>query len=152
MEKCILNIREFKNDDMENILIIEEKSFTEKQRYDIRIFERLFRKNPELFLVADICGKVVGYVIASYIEDFGHIVSIAVHPDYRNRGIGSKLLEAIEKKLISRGIRIITLEVSINNKTAIKMYRKHGYKSVKKLRNYYGNEDALLMVKYIDSL
>lgn len=149
MNECVLIIRNFKREDMDSILIIENKSFPEKQRYSRKVFERLYRENPGLFLVADLCGKIIGYIIASHIEDFGHIVSIAVHPDYRNRGYGSKLLEAVEERLLSKGVKLITLEVNVSNNTAINLYKKHGYEPVKLLKNYYGDEDALLMIKRI---
>lgn len=150
MDECFFKIRLFNHTDLDKIIIIENKSFPERHRYDKTTFKRLFRENPDSFLVAEYCSEVIGYVIASRIEDFGHIISIAIHPDYRGRGFGSKLLNAIEEKLIEKGVRVITLEVGVNNKVAISMYRKHGYEPVKILEKYYGEEDALLMVKNIE--
>uniref|UniRef100_A0A7C4H8Z9 Ribosomal-protein-alanine N-acetyltransferase n=1 Tax=Staphylothermus marinus TaxID=2280 RepID=A0A7C4H8Z9_STAMA len=146
-----LIIREFNLGDIDSVLDIENKSFSEKMRYDREVFIKLYRRNPDLFLVAQYRDRIVGYIIASHIEDFGHIISIAVHPYYRNRGIGSKLLNAIEDKLLSKGVRLISLEVSVSNNTALKLYRKHGYEPVKILKNYYGHEDAVLMIKYLEN-
>jgi len=147
--ECSLEIRLFREDDLEDVVDVENNCFPVDQRYSREIFIQYWKQYPELFLVAEYCGRVVGYVIGALIEDMGHIVSIAVHPKHRGRGIGKRLLSAVEKRLVQHGVKYIVLEVAVSNKVAINMYLKHGYRPVTILRKYYGEEDAYLMVKQI---
>ena len=81
-------------------------------------------------------------------------------PDYRNQGIGKKILEELEKqlKMIDKSIKIF-LEVSSINKFAIKLYEKLGYKAYNERKNYYGSypinpsslQDAILFAKTLNA-
>lgn len=142
-----LVIRRFDSKDLFSVLDIENLSFSEEQRYSVETFVEYFSEHPDCFFVAEVSGRVVGYVICSYIEDFGHIVSIAVHPEFRGRGIGEALLDKAESTLRDRGVRLILLEVAVSNKVALNLYLKKGYVVATTLRGYYGVEDAFLMVK-----
>jgi len=146
---CDLIIREFDKEDLDSVLDIEEKCFPKEQRYSVEVFIEYHKRDPELFLVAELDGKIVGYVIGAQIEDWGHIVSLAVHPDYRRRGIGESLLKNIEERLIKRRVKLLLLEVAVSNKPAINLYLKHGYQPVRILKKYYEVEDALLMLKLV---
>ncbi len=149
MEKCSIFVRKFKPHDLDSVSVIEDESFPAGQRYSRDVFLYYYRSRPDLFLVLEYCGMVVGYVIADYTSDFGHIVSIAVHPRYRGRGFGKRHMREVEERLLAKRVRVITLEVAVSNTVAINMYKKLGYKQVYLLPRYYGAEDALLMVKYI---
>lgn len=140
-------IREFRLGDLGSVMEIEKLSFSENQRYSEETFIHYHRESPDCFFVAEHMGKVIGYIICSYVEDYGHIVSLAVRPEYRGRGVGRKLLEKAEETLRNRGVRIIILEVAVSNKIAYSLYRKMGYRVVSTLERYYGDEDAYLMIK-----
>ena len=91
--------------------------------------------------------KMVGFVLGDYrpSEDTAWIASLAVHPDYRNRGIATDLLRACERELRAPCVR---LSVRISNEAAIKLYKHQGYRVVSNWPNYYkGGEDALVMEK-----
>ena len=149
MSYCNISIREFTADDLDSVIEIEEKCFPPTQRYDPMIFLHFHRKDPDLFIIAEYCGHVVGYAIGSIENSRGHIVSLAVHPCCRKRGIGSRLLVEIENRLIKRGVKTILLEVAVTNKPAINLYLKHGYIPIRIIEKYYGEEDAYLMIKQI---
>ena len=76
---------------------------------------------------------------------------MAVLQDYRNKKIGSKLIDTIVKTAVEREMLGITLEVKISNYTAQKLYTKYGFKPEGFRKNYYKdtNEDAIIMWKYI---
>ena len=78
-------------------------------------------------------------------EDFYRIELeyIWVHKDYRKNGIGSKLMD----KMFSENVSNITLEVRKSNIDAIGLYEKYGFKVVSVRDNYYGSEDAFLMMR-----
>ena len=80
-----------------------------------------------LFFVALSRGAVAGTVMAGYDGHRGWIYSMAVHPDYRERGIGSLLLAHAEERLISRGCLKINLQIIVGNERVQSFYEAHGY-------------------------
>ncbi len=144
---CGVVVRRAKNEDLRRIVEIEGRSF--KYPYSILVLTTLLNLYPEYFLVCEYCGEVIGYVVAVIDKDSsGHIVSIAVDPNYRGLGIGRLLMNSIESKLRNDGITKFKLEVAVSNYVAINMYKSLGYEVVKVLKNYYPDgEDAYLMIK-----
>lgn len=80
--------------------------------------------------------------------DVGNITNIAVHPDYRRAGIGSKILSIITDICVENGMEAITLEVRESNFSAQKLYRANGFSVCGVRKKYYqGKENALIMTK-----
>jgi len=142
-----IRIRQARMCDLKDVYLIEVNSFP--YPYTIEVFITFLVLYPQYFLVAESGGNVVGYIIGSVDSDgSGHVVSIAIHPMYRRRGIGKKLLLTLEELMRSNGIRRIKLEVSVNNEPAISLYKLMGYRIVDIIRNYYPDgSDAYVMVK-----
>jgi ribosomal-protein-alanine N-acetyltransferase len=94
-------------------------------------------------------NRVIGYVGFWFIIDEAHISTIAVHPEFRNQGIGELLLKWTLKAADKLEARIITLEVRVSNQTAIRLYTKYQFEIVGNRPRYYrdNNEDALLMTR-----
>lgn len=137
-------IRQFKSSDLEAILRIENKAFP-KSPYDRFTFLYFARIYPDNFLVFvhedEDKGKslIVGYIIF-YPE--GHIVSIAVHPAYRRRGIGIELVEVVLNRTSGKA----SVEVRASNEVAKKFYRHLGFSIQTIIHDYYGDEDAVVMI------
>ena len=96
-------------------------------------------------------GEVRGYVVADLVSDFGrtvgHVKDIAVHPDWRGRGIGSTLLARALSVLAAGGARRAKLEVRAGNDAAQELYRAFGFSPNHVVPGYYDDgEDALLFV------
>jgi len=91
--------------------------------------------------------KVIGMIVVWLIMDEAHIATIAVHPEYRGRGIGRQILIAALGECAAQGALSATLEVRERNAIAIDMYRKLGFEVVGLRKRYYQdtNEDAILM-------
>ena len=89
---------------------------------------------------------------ASVLRGFeGHILSIAVHPDYRGLGVGEKVLRENIKRLKELGAKKVVLEVRVSNTVAIRLYKKVGFEVSGLLKNYYWDgEDAYKMILTID--
>ena len=100
-------------------------------------------------------GVVCGYVVADVITEFGrpvgHVKDIAVHPDWRGRGIGSRLLSRGLAVISTGGARLAKLEVRASNQAAQELYRSFGFEANHVVSNYYDDgEDALLFVADLD--
>jgi ribosomal-protein-alanine N-acetyltransferase len=89
---------------------------------------------------------VLGYIGIQYVGEEAEIVNIAVHPDNRNTGIGSALLDCAEHFCETSGVFILHLEVREGNLPAIHLYQKHGFRKVGLRKGYYADsrEDAHL--------
>lgn len=76
-----------------------------------------------------------------------HISTIAVHPDWRGRGLGEALLAGMLKRGIALGASESVLEVRVSNAVAINLYRKYEYEILTRRLRYYrdNDEDAWLM-------
>lgn len=92
-------------------------------------------------------GPVLGYAGFWLLVDDAHVATIAVHPDWRGRGLGELLLASLLKRAMALGARRSTLEVRVSNQTAQALYHKYGFFIVERRRRYYSdnNEDAYLM-------
>jgi len=92
-------------------------------------------------------GLVIAALVCWLVLDEAHIATIAVHPDYRNQGIGKQLLQTGMQAAFAEGARIFHLEVRAGNLAAQKMYENFGFEIVGRRQKYYkdNSEDALLM-------
>lgn len=85
----------------------------------------------------------VGLISYSLIYDRIELEYIWVSFEHRKRGIASKLMD----KMFEENVNNVTLEVRTSNNKAIALYKKYGFKIVSTRNNYYGNEDAYLMIR-----
>jgi len=93
--------------------------------------------------------QVFGFAVITMIAGESSLENIAVDARYRNKGIGTALLnKAIEET--EKDCEFITLEVRKSNKNAIRLYEKFGFETVGERKNYYSKpvENGLLMTKY----
>jgi ribosomal protein S18 acetylase RimI-like enzyme len=132
--------------DIDALLIVERQCFNVPHyafyTFDRRDFEHYLGDPDSLFLVALLDGRPAGYVLGP-IETWrrppaGHIDSIAVLPQAQRQGIGSRLLQSFMRQARRYGCEVITLEVSIANEVGLTFFAKHGFRRVRRLRNYYG--------------
>lgn len=102
-----------------------------------------------LWLVAIEDERVVGYVGSQTVLGETDMMNIAIHPDYRNRGIAVKLISELIQELIRQGSHGLMLEVRASNEPAKSLYSKLGFETVGIRKNYYRNpkEDALILRK-----
>ncbi len=146
-EGCL--IRHARKSDLREVYLIEIKSFP--YPYPVESLATLLLLFPKYFFVAECSSRVVGYVAGALNKDgSGHIMSIAVLPAYRGRGLGSRLMDAIENAFRKDGISRVYLEVSQNNKVALNLYRKRRFKVISVRTGYYPDgSDAYIMFKEI---
>ena len=106
--------------------------------------------NPlSYWLVALEEDRVAGYVGSQTVLDGADMMNIAVHPDFRRRGLAEALVSRLVAELRERGVLCLTLEVRVSNDPAICLYEKLGFSQVGRRPNYYRKpkEDALILRK-----
>ena len=103
------------------------------------------------WLVAQEDGVVVGYIGSQTVFPESDVMNVAVHPDYRRKGIGAMLVEALITHLRNNRCESLTLEVRASNESAIALYEKLGFEQVGLRKNYYRNpkENALILRKVL---
>jgi len=150
IEEKRLLIRKASTTDFSQIVEIERSSF--KRPYPPALILSLLHLHGDMFYVAVIGEELVGYVVgAKRGFDSGHVISIAVKPKWRRRGIGSKLMKTLLDTFKERGLKRAFLEVAVSNKEAIAFYETLGFKKIEVMRGYYPwGEDAYIMVKNLE--
>jgi len=137
--------------DLPQIVAIERAAFVDP--WEEGTLQESLAYYPETFFVAKSNGDVAGFV-AGGIEDtgeevYGHIMNLAVAPEYRRRGVGHHLIRRLEQEYLLLGASGVQLEVRITNTGAQEFYRRLGYREVFQVAAYYANEeDALVMMKW----
>jgi ribosomal-protein-alanine acetyltransferase len=97
-------------------------------------------------LIAEHDQQIIGYIAWQHIQDEIELHLIATAPVHRRQGIASQLLQQLIATARQHRARII-LEVRASNHIAQALYRKHQFAPIATRKNYYGNEDAVIMEK-----
>jgi ribosomal-protein-alanine N-acetyltransferase len=140
-----VRIRKANPEDVLSIGLIERDSFADP--WGSREFTTALGATQTIFLVAEESGAVAGYAIAVAVADEAEILNLAVHPDRRKHGIGSRLLDSAVEEVKSRGAGQIYLEVRESNEAARRLYASRGFDEIAKRKRYYRDpvEDALVL-------
>ena len=149
------NIRRAGLSDLISVMEINLKTLPE--HYSDYFYESLLAELPEAFIIAEIGGKHVGYIMCKTEFGFsnfkklgfvkkGHVVSIAVVEEHRKKGIGNALVEESVNGVKLRKCDEFYLEVRCSNTDAVRLYEKMGFAIRQQLNAYYRDgEDAYLM-------
>jgi ribosomal-protein-alanine N-acetyltransferase len=150
------SIKQFEEEDLNEVIHINWTCLPE--HYTKYFILNIYQRFPKTFLVAVVDEKIIGYIMCrietglSTIKKFsiarkGHIISIAVLPNYRRKGIGEALISTLLKSsLPAYNADECYLEVRPSNNEALYLYRKFGFEQVKVLNHYYRDgESAYVM-------
>jgi ribosomal-protein-alanine N-acetyltransferase len=133
---------------------------------DIDSFNRLGKELNDnfnnLFILDDLLNseydRVYGYYLDNILIGFIHInilyenmdiINIIIDKEYRNKGYGKELLDYVISS--NKDINSIMLEVRESNNNAIDFYKKNNFKIINVRKNYYGNENALIMKRDVNN-
>lgn len=131
-------------EDLDAVVAVEGESFAEPWSQDL--FDGEIAKDNRSYVVAkDVRGVVCGYGGVMVIGEDAHIVTLAVAPAHRERGLGSRLLMRLIEDASRRGAHHLTLEVRDSNIAAQELYRKFGFRQAGVRKRYYRTEDAVIM-------
>ncbi len=123
------------------------------ENYPSSFFMNIFERFPETFVVAEEASEVVGYAMCRVERGRfgfglfggpkrGHLISIAVLPDFRRRGVASALMRKVMRALVGYGCEDLFLEVRVSNVGAVELYRELGFGVERRIRYYYADGEA----------
>lgn len=139
-------IRPGRLSDLSDVVRIERASFADPWS-ELALAGELVEDILRLPLIAEVEGRIAGYVMAWKVADQLHILNIAVDPELRRAGIATRMLLACAREALILGLRELTLEVRRSNTPALRFYELHGFIEVGVREGYYADngEDALIM-------
>jgi len=131
---------------LDGVMIVENLSFTIPWSKESFI-EEITNNQFAIYIVTVENDVVIGYVGMWKIFDEGHITNVAVHPEFRNNGVGSGLITELLNIAKEQGINALTLEVRRSNIVAQRLYEKFGFREAGVRKRYYADnhEDAVIM-------
>lgn len=137
-------IREMIRGDIPSVAALEAVVYD--QPWSPRVFfDELSMDNREYLVVTNGDKRIIGYGGLLVIDDDAHITTLAVAPEARGEKLGKRLMLALVDQALGVGARHLTLEVRLSNSSAQGLYELFGFAPVGRRKNYYKNEDALVM-------
>ncbi len=138
-------IRDMKEEDLDQVLNIEQETFSDPWSYDD--FASSFRDENNRYLVAEVDGIIAGYCGYWGIAGEGNIYNVAVKKEFRRQKLGLFMLSSLISQAKGRGITALTLEVRQSNEAARRLYQQLGFVDAGIRRDFYTkpNEDAVIM-------
>ena len=134
--------------DMHAIWQIDAKVFGEDV-YPAFFFRQAMDLWPELLLVAEYEGHLVGYVLGGFGQERsqGWVLSLAVLPEARGFGLAERMMRQMETNM--EGLQISELQLTVDPANpAQRLYYRIGYQLVEEVADYFGpGEDRLVLVK-----
>ena len=130
-------------DDLKEIENILYTDFDDFWNYEI-LKEELTSQNT-VYFVAKINDEIVGFAGVKIILDEADLMNIVVKKEHRKKGIASSLLNKLFLIAKEKNLKSINLEVNAKNLSAISLYKKFNFIEIGKRKNYYQNDDAILM-------
>ena len=140
----MLEIRRAVRADLEAIWAIEVESFPTPWPRSVLAKELGARRRPARYFVALVEGAVVGYIGTWCFLNEAHIMTVAVQPTCRRRGIGLRLVLTALRDAHELGCDYVTLEHRVSNEPAAALYTQLGFRFERTRRGYYADtgEDA----------
>ena len=137
-----LEIRDLTIDDFAAVFHLGEQLFTSDfspsmyRTWDEYEITTLFNSDSEPCLVAELEGKIVGFALGTTVEKqnsawkYGYLVWIGVKPGLQKGGAGHKLFNALKKRMIEQGVRMIVIDTDADNEGGIKFFQKQGFNNI----------------------
>lgn len=132
--------------------VVDLEARTYPTPWSEQVFGDELRAAGRYYLKASVDGSLVGYGGLMLVHPEAHITTVVVDDASRGSRIGTRLMLELAEEAIRLGSRSLTLEVRVSNEAAQALYRRFGMSPVGVRKQYYVDEDALIMwVHDIDS-
>jgi len=151
MMQTTFTLRQFKPKDLDEVMYVNKVCLPEN--YTRYFFLDLHGRFPNIFIVAEENGDIVGYVMCRMetgppdwgllgIARKGHVISIAVLPERQCKGIGQALMHKVMQGMRTYRAKECYLEVRVSNTPGVNLYKKLEFKITCTLNSYYADGEA----------
>ena len=143
---CDPSVRDMVVADLGAVLAIDQEVYSRPWSPSF-LRQQLASPGNRVNRVAEVDGRVVGHAGLMMVADYGHVTTLAVHPDVQGSGIGTCLMADLCRAAVERQLVTMTLEVRVSNLRARELYRRFGFIPAGAQSGYYSDtgEDALFM-------
>ncbi|EWT04773.1 alanine acetyltransferase [Intrasporangium chromatireducens Q5-1] len=145
-------LRDLEWTDLETLAVLERELFAD-DAWSVESWwhELAGRPRRDYVVAVDGDGQIVGYAGLDRAGETGDVMTVAVVPAARGRGLGHHLLGELVRRAELSGIRSLLLEVRADNASARRLYERNGFDVISVRRKYYQPDgvDALVMRKLI---
>ena len=139
-------IRPMRPADLESVYAVESSAYD--YPWTLNIFRDCLRMGYECW-VQLATDRIVGHFVLAMGPGEAHVLNLAVHPEWHNRGLGRGLLQRALERGERLGAESVFLEVRPSNTPAVHLYHSEGFRRVGRRRDYYptetGREDAMVL-------
>jgi ribosomal-protein-alanine N-acetyltransferase len=152
-----VQLREYRNDDLEAIFRLDQVCFAEPFRFSKRAMRQFAEARNALTIVAAtederIAGFAIAHVERSSDQRAAYVVTLDVSPQDRRRGLARELVATLERQAQTAGCAEMVLHVWVENAGAISFYERLGYLRAQRARGFYGPQrDAWVYGKALRS-
>jgi ribosomal-protein-alanine N-acetyltransferase len=94
------------------------------------------------YVACDAKRRIAGFALIRLVADESELLTIAVDPKWRGKGVGRALLDAVFADLMMSPARKMFLEVDAENRPAIKLYERLGFSTISSRKGYYAKPDG----------
>lgn len=138
-------IRSVNTTDLKSVFAIEYQNFPDP--YPMSLLKKLASMYSDTFLIAEANGTILGYIIGAVRwGNVGHVLAVAIDPQYKRQGVGSVLMEETLSRFRRKGAKVTKLEVRKSNVVAQNFYHKLGFADGFEVPYYYEDgETAVTM-------
>lgn len=125
--------------------VLELERATYAQPWSEGIFRDELSLGDRVYVVAERDGEMAGFAGLMLVAEDAHVTTLAVRPDIRRDGLGTRLMLQLIAAGLERGARNLTLEVRATNAGAQRLYNRFGLVAVGVRKHYYRDDDAVIM-------
>lgn len=130
MEDQTFQLKPLQKVHLKEMVSLDSICFSKEDAYPFELMDYFFSR-PKSFAIGYFFGnKLIAFILCIKNE----IVTIDVHPEFQNKGLGKNLLKYAIFKIKKKGYKNVTLQVDENNAKALKLYEKFGFEIVEKYK------------------
>jgi [ribosomal protein S18]-alanine N-acetyltransferase len=143
MDASMVMLRPMRSEDVKAAHDLEQRVY--RQAWSEQVFLDELAQASRHYVVAEVDGVLAGYGGVMLVGEEAHITTVVVDPAHRQGRIATRLMLALIDDALAASAGALTLEVRVSNEAAQALYRRFGMAPVGVRKQYYRDEDALIM-------
>jgi ribosomal-protein-alanine N-acetyltransferase len=142
-ERPAVVVRRMTEEDVADVLVIEQASYPDP--WTVEMFLSALGHEQHRLVVASGDAGLIGYGVMRIDEWIGRVLSVAVDPQHRGQSVGRAIMHDLVRLAVEASAQCLRLEVRFKNDAARRLYKSLGLSVLAVRRNYYPDDDALIM-------